>query len=152
MLDFPVLVSMTILFMTFYRPDNSLKRTLHWLLAAATVLLFGYWIGHYYYGSTGEVQTMLWFDFPIMIAAFLLLLFITERRYRAILAGFILLWFIYPFTKHLFPEWTNLYRSCKGFEQTLARIGDDLWLGTDGVFGAPLKVISSEILIFIRHK
>ena len=148
-LGFPVLISMSILFLTLYKPDNTFKRCLNWLLTAATVLLFGYWIARYYYGSTGEVQTMLWFDFPIMIAAFLLLLFITERKYGAILAGFIVLWFIYPFTKHLFPEWTILYGSFKGFEQTLARIGNDLWLGTDGVFGAPLKVISSEILIFI---
>ena len=123
-------------------------------LAAAglSIATFGCWIVTVWLRDNSVIHEPTLVDYLMFPLAMAVTLFLTRRHFGNFIVGFTLFWIVYLFVKGYIPEAVPVFgggASQDTIAQNFHFITQAFWVDTGGVFGAPLQVVSRNVLIFI---
>lgn len=146
----PLLASLLIVTLNHVRRDEN--RRLNVSIAVLSLSSFGYWIVTVWMRDNSFIHEPSMFDYLIFPVAMGITLLLTRRYFGNFIVGFTLFWIAYLFLKGFIPEAVPVFgggASKDTFGQNFHFITQAFWVDTGGVFGAPLQVVSRNVLIFI---
>lgn len=147
-LGLPIVFSFCIVFLTLYRTAH--LRWLNWAGAAVSVGVFAVWVINLFATDGGLLPSASTSDFFLFSIATALTLYLTYRFFGTFIVGFCLFWIVYFFVRGYLPEWTGILAGSEStFAQNLRAMVLNFWSQTGGMFGQPIQVVSSNVLIFI---
>ena len=121
-------------------------------LALASLVVFGTWIITVWSRDNSLIYEPSLLDYLLFPAGVIITLILTQRHFGNFIVGFALFWLVYLFIKGLIPHWVPVLgggASHDTIAQNFTFITQAFWVDTGGVFGAPLQVVSRNVLIFI---
>ena len=121
-------------------------------LALASLGVFGYWILTVWLRDNSLIYEPTLIDYLLFPAGVLITLILTKRHFGNFIVGFALFWLVYLFVKGFIPEWVPVLGGGASHDtvaQNFTFITQAFWVDTGGIFGAPLQVVSRNVLIFI---
>ena len=121
-------------------------------LALASLVVFGTWIITVWGRDNSLIYEPSLLDYLLFPAGVIITLILTQRHFGNFIVGFALFWLVYLFIKGLIPHWVPVLgggASHDTIAQNFTFITQAFWVDTGGVFGAPLQVVSRNVLIFI---
>ena len=128
------------------------RRNLNLLLLITTIVIFGYWIISLFIRDNALIYEPEWIDYILFPLGILITLVLTKRHFGNFIVGFAIFWIVYLFIKGYIPEWVPVLGSGAGhdtFVQNFNFITQAMWIDTGGIYGAPLQIVSRNVLIFI---
>ena len=149
-LGVPLLSSYLIL--TLSAISDGVDRTKNFAIAIAASVIFGYWIVTVWMRDNSLIFEPVFVDFILFPLSVVVTLLLTRRYFGNFIVGFALFWIVYIFIKGFLPEWVPVFgggASSDTVFQNLRFMTQAFWVDTGGVFGAPLQVVSRNVLVFI---
>lgn len=121
-------------------------------VAAISLITFGYWIVTVWMRDNSFIHEPSMTDYLMFPVAMAVTLVLTRRHFGNFIVWFTVFWITYLFLKGFIPEAVPIFgggASRDTFFQNFHFITQAFWVDTGGVFGAPLQVVSRNVLIFI---
>ena len=147
-LGLPIVFGLTISALSL--PGNRRSRWRNWLLAGVAASTLGFWIAGIQATDAGLLPSADPIDFVLFPLASAVTLYLVWRLFGGFIAGFCLLWVLYLFVRGALPAWSGVLQgSNASFDQNLRAMVQNFWAQTGGMFGQPIQVVSSNVLIFI---
>ena len=147
-LGLPIVFGLTVSALSL--PGRERFRWLNGLLAGVAAATLGFWIVGIQATDAGRLPSADPVDFVLFPLASAVTLYLAGRLFGGFIAGFCLLWVLYLFVRGALPEWSGvLHGSSASFDQNLRAMVQNFWAQTGGMFGRPIQVVSSNVLIFI---
>ena len=149
-LGVPLLGAYLIVTLNAVRDGVSVRTNLS--IAAASALIFGYWITTVWMRDNSLIFEPVLVDLILFPLSMLITLILTKRYFGNFIVGFAIFWIIYLFVKGILPEWLPVFGAGASNDtvyQNLTFMTQAFWVDTGGVFGAPLQVVSRNVLVFI---
>ena len=127
------------------------KRWLNAGIAMAASAAFGYWIATVWLRDNFLIHEPGAIDYVMFPLAMIVTLVLARRHFGTFIVAFTLFWFVYLFIKGLIPSAVPVFGGAAHDSpvQNFNFITQAFWVDTGGVFGAPLQVVSRNVLIFI---
>lgn len=152
-LGIPLLASFVIVSLTLKRRNGaSAPEAVRGTLALLSLLLLGFWFLQVYTRDSSQVVEPERWDLLIFPLVTALVLFFTLREYGSFIVAFAVFWILYLFLKGFLPDWLPIFGAgavSSTFVQNYNFAVQAFWVDTGGIFGAPLQVVSRNVLIFI---
>ena len=147
-LGLPIVFGLTISALSL--PASGRLRWFNWLLAGVAVSTLGFWIAGIHATDAGLLPSADPIDFALFPLASAVTLYLVWRLFGGFIAGFCLLWVLYLFVRGALPAWSGVLQGSDApFDQNLRAMVQNFWAQTGGMFGQPMQVVSSNVLIFI---
>jgi len=120
-------------------------------IASAAFAAFGYWIATVWLRDNFLIHEPGLFDYLMFPLGMLVALLLTRRYFGSFIVIFTLFWITYLFVKGWIPQAVPVFGGAAhdSFVQNFNFITQAFWVDTGGVFGAPLQVVSRNVLIFV---
>ena len=130
---------------------RGINRRFNILLALACVVLFGHWIVSLWLRDNSLVYEPGFIDFLFFPLAMLVTLILTRRLFGGFIVGFAVFWIVYLFVKGDLPVWLPVLGGAvdNTVFENFKFVTQAFWVDTGGVFGAPLQIVSRNVLVFI---
>ena len=149
-LGVPLLLSFMVIVLA--EAGRARMRQLNVFLAVAALIIFGYWTITVAYRDSQLIPTARAFDYLFVVLGTALTLFLSRRYFGWFITGFALFWIFYLFAKGYFPEFIPVFGEGAYNEsprKNMVAVTREMWLYTGGLFGAPLQVVTRNVLVFI---
>lgn len=151
-LGIPLLFSLVIVALKFSNQSGKPQPLVRWGITAFSLVALGYWFLNVYGRDSQYVYEATILDPIIFPIAMLLIIYFTLREYGWFIVAFCVFWIFYHFFRGYLPDWLPIFGSGASkdtFAQNYSFILQAFWVDTGGVFGAPLQIVSRNVLIFI---
>ncbi len=144
----PIVLSFVISALTLH--TRSELRIVNWIMAVLSVLVFAVWIAKIFNSDAGAIPSIEAIDYVAFPIAVALALYLTWRMFGGFIVGFCLFWVIYFFTRGYLPDWTGILAGSEATAgQNLRAMLLNFWAQTGGMFGQPIQVVTTNVLVFI---
>ncbi|MES0808442.1 TRAP transporter fused permease subunit [Roseibium sp. SCPC15] len=147
-LGLPILFAFSISLLTLHRSRT--LQWLNWLLTALALIAFSAWIVKIFATDGGALPSAQPIDYLMFPLATAITLYLTWRMFGGFIVAFCLFWVVYFFVRGDLPQWTGILAGSEAsFLQNLRSMVQNFWAQTGGMFGQPLQVVSTNVLIYI---
>ena len=149
-LGLPIAFGLTVAALAIHGPGRDQRRWLDRLLAVAAASTLGLWIANTFATDAGLLPSIDPIDHVAFLLASTVTLCLTWRLFGGFIASFCLFWVVYLFVRGHLPDWSGVLQGSNAtFDQNLRAMVQNFWAQTGGMFGQPIQVVSSNVLIFI---
>lgn len=151
-LGIPVLFSLAIVALKFTSNSGKPQPLVRWVITIFSVFALGYWFFNVYSRDSMYIFEATPLDPIIFPIAMMLIIYFTWREYGWFIVAFCVFWILYYFLRGYLPDWLPIFgagASQDTFQQNFTFVLQAFWVDTGGIFGAPLQIVSRNVLIFI---
>lgn len=151
-LGIPLLFSLVIIALKFSTRSGEPQPVVRWVVGFLSFSTLGYWFLNVYGRDSLYIFEATPLDPIVFPIAMLLVIYFTLREYGWFIVAFCVFWILYLFFRGYLPDWLPVFgsgASQDSFAQNYSFILEAFWVDTGGVFGAPLQIVSRNVLIFI---